>query len=94
MNIRDFLKTQTSRTIISIILGLGISSLFRRVCKGRNCIILKGPNIKETTKSVYGINGQCYKYIPYMVNCDKNNQNIKTDDSVLKEDKPFTQYIK
>ena len=35
---------------------------------------------------------QCYKYIPYMVNCDKNNQNIKTDDSVLKEDKPFTQY--
>ena len=92
MNIRDFLKTHTSRIIISIILGLGISSLFRRVCKGRNCIILKGPSIKETRNSIYGIDGRCYKYIPYMVKCDKNNKNIKTEDSLIEEKKPFTQY--
>ena len=50
------------KLIVSIILGLGMASLFRQVCKGRNCIILNGPNIEEIEKNTYKYKEKCYKY--------------------------------
>ena len=41
------LENESMAIIISIILGLGLASLFRQVCKGNECIIVKGPNIKK-----------------------------------------------
>ena len=35
-------KDKYGKIIISIIWGLGLAALFRRVCKGRNCIVIKG----------------------------------------------------
>ena len=62
------LKTDTGRTIISIILGLGFASMFRRICKQNNCLVIKGPKIKEMDK-YYRIDKKCYKYKPYPINC-------------------------
>ena len=52
----------TGKFIISIILGLGIAALFRKVCNDRDCIVIKGPNIKETENNIYAFDGKCYKY--------------------------------
>ena len=38
-----FLHTQNGRIIMSILLGFGLASLFRSICKGRNCIDFSGP---------------------------------------------------
>ena len=37
MYIRRLLNGAFGRGIISILLGLGLSTLFRKVCKDRNC---------------------------------------------------------
>ena len=39
-NLGKFVHTKTGKTIMSIILGLGFASLFRKVCKEYNCIQL------------------------------------------------------
>ena len=44
------------KLIVSIILGLGIASLFKKVCEGRNCIIIKGPSINEVESNTYKFN--------------------------------------
>ena len=37
---KDLLKNETGRLIISILLGLGLAAIFRRVCKDKKCIII------------------------------------------------------
>ena len=55
---------------ISILLGFGLASLFRQVCKDDKCRIIKGPNIKEIERQIYKIDDKCYKYKPVATVCD------------------------
>lgn len=75
MNIRKILSTLEGRIIVSIIWGLGLSCLFRRVCKGRNCIIYRAPNPMYIKGNVYKHNKKCYNYKTENVNC-KDYKNI------------------
>jgi hypothetical protein len=70
MAIQDILHSETGGIIISIILGLGLAALFRRVCKGNNCVVIKGPSLAEVNKYYYKIQEDCFKYTPYVVPCD------------------------
>tara|TARA_B110000037_G_scaffold171240_1_gene194347 strand:- start:12186 stop:12401 length:216 start_codon:yes stop_codon:yes gene_type:complete len=70
--LNKLLENESVSIIISIILGLGLASLFRQVCKGNECIIIKGPSIKEVSKKVYKIDDKCYKYTPKAMPCSSN----------------------
>ena len=39
----DLFKDSKGKIILSIIWGLGLAALFRKVCKGRDCIIINIP---------------------------------------------------
>ena len=43
------MTNENMKIVVSIILGLGIATLFRKVCNHRNCIIIKGPKTDELT---------------------------------------------
>mgnify|MGYP000895670860 FL=1 len=60
--IENLYKTKTGRYIISVILGLGISALFRKVCNDRDCLIVKGPPSNEIVGSIYEFDDKCFKY--------------------------------
>ena len=47
MYVRRLIYGDAGKIIISIILGLGFATLFRKVCKDRDCIIFKAPNINK-----------------------------------------------
>ena len=64
-----FLKSDNGANLISIIIGFGLATLLRRVCKGKGCIIVKSPPLKDLAKYLYRIDGKCYKYNPYAVKC-------------------------
>ena len=55
MHLSKFLHTQSGKMLMSIILGFGLASLFRTVCKEKNCIIFTAPPTAE-------IDGKIYKY--------------------------------
>ena len=42
--IKKLAKNETGKVIISIILGLGLSALFRKVCHDRSCLVIKRDN--------------------------------------------------
>jgi len=65
----DFISSDHGRIIISVIWGLGLATLFRKACKGRNCIVIKSPNPKELKNKVYGFDGKCFKFNSYMTSC-------------------------
>ena len=67
--IEKILKSKHGKIIISIIWGLGLAALFRKVCEGRNCLIIKGPKPKEVDNNVYKFDNKCYKYNSYTTKC-------------------------
>lgn len=67
-----FLKSTAGRVIISIIWGLGLATLFKKVCEqGEDCrpIEYRGPTQAELNGVFTFGNGQCYKIEPYVVSC-------------------------
>ena len=62
-------ETDAEKTIVSIILGLSLASMFRKICNENNCLVIKGPKLKQMNK-YYRIDKTCYKYKPYPVDCE------------------------
>jgi len=67
--IDKFISSTKGRIIISIIWGLGLATMFRKVCKGRNCIVLKGPDPKELNGKIYNFDGKCYQFNSIVTSC-------------------------
>jgi hypothetical protein len=64
--------SRTGRIIVSVIVALGIASLFRFTCKG-DCIVIKGPPLSETKNNIYKIDDTCYKYNAVSTICKKKH---------------------
>lgn len=64
------LHTEYGRIVISILLGLGLSSLFRKACKGTNCIQFKAPSVKELEKDIFKHGETCHKFRAVTKNCE------------------------
>lgn len=65
MNFNRLFKTQFGKSLISILLGLGISSLLRRACPDGNksCYRFQAPNYKENIKGkTFTYNNECYMF--------------------------------
>jgi hypothetical protein len=77
MNIRRLLYTSFGKNLISIILGLGLASLFRKVCKERNCLIFKGPDISNIQKQIYQYGDKCYSFKENATSCSKNKKTVE-----------------
>lgn len=66
----EIMNNPQGRIIISIILGFGLATIFRKVCSGKNCIVMKGPSQKDIDKYYYKIDDTCYKYTSYESECE------------------------
>ena len=62
MHIRRLLYSEVGKYIISILLGLGLATLFRKVCKDRNCMVFKAPELKKIKEQIFKFQDKCYKF--------------------------------
>jgi hypothetical protein len=77
MNFKRLLNTYHGQVILSIVLALGLASLFRKVCTDKNCIHFNGPIISELTGKVYKHGEKCYKYSAKSDKCDKTKRIVE-----------------
>lgn len=68
--IAELAKSDPGRKVLSVILGLGLASLFRQVCKKGQCIVVKGPPVADVEKYLYRIDDRCYKYTVQARSCN------------------------
>ena len=76
MHLGKFVHTKTGKYIMSILLGFGLASLFRTVCKHKNCLIFNAPPLDEITNKIYKNNDKCYTYTPQATKCNNNKKII------------------
>ena len=62
MRIKALMSTPIGIMFISILLGLGLATMFRETCKEKNCIRFAGPVISEIDGKIYKHGDICYKY--------------------------------
>jgi hypothetical protein len=74
MNFKRLLNTPIGVAFISILLGLGLATLFRKVCTEKNCIVFNGPVISDVSGKIFKYGEKCYKYDINPALCDKNKK--------------------
>jgi len=84
MNPSRMLKTEVGQIFISILLGLGLATLFRKVCKDKNCIQFNGPVISEVDGKTYKFDEYCYKYELFPTKCDAKKKTVRVNDGQAK----------
>ena len=61
-NLKDLINSARGRAVFSILLGLGLATLFRKACNNRNCLVFKAPSLNNIKDKIFGYNKKCYKY--------------------------------
>jgi hypothetical protein len=77
MNFKRLLDTETGRFFISVLLGLGLATLFRKVCTDKNCIEFNGPVISDVDGKIFKTGEKCYKYNVSAATCDANKRIVE-----------------
>jgi len=75
--ITKILHSNLARYIVSIILGLGLASVFSKACKERNCLVFKGPSIEKLKDNIYEYNNKCYKFKENTSKCGQRSRQIE-----------------
>ena len=77
MYLRRLIYSDVGKIIISILLGLGLATLFRKVCNDRNCIIFKAPDIKKIQNQIFKFQGKCYKFTENSIKCNSKEKTVE-----------------
>ena len=81
IHLDKFLRTQSGKYVMSLLLGIGLASFFRFVCRDKNCIVFAGPPIEDIKDKIYKNQDKCYKLVPTATKCSKNKKIVDFADS-------------
>tara|TARA_B100001057_G_scaffold349524_1_gene350966 strand:- start:1338 stop:1574 length:237 start_codon:yes stop_codon:yes gene_type:complete len=77
MYVRRILNSDFGIIFISIMLGLGVASLFRKTCKDRKCLVFRATPMKKIKNQIFKFNDKCYTFEETATTCDKNKKIVK-----------------
>jgi hypothetical protein len=77
VHLSKFIHTETGKYVMSLLLGFGLATFFRTICKGRNCILFYAPPLEEIENKIYKYDNKCYKYVANSAKCDINKKIIE-----------------
>ena len=81
IHLDKFLRTPSGKYLMSLLLGIGLASFFRFICKDKNCVVFAGPPINEIKDKIYKNQDKCYKLVPMATKCSKNKKIVDFADS-------------
>lgn len=72
--LKNIITSEVGRNVMSILLGIGLASLFSKVCKDRNCIVFKGKNPEKVKDKIFKYDENCYKYELINTSCNSSKK--------------------
>ena len=77
INFKRLLYSPVGKIFISIILGLGLATLFRKACKNRSCLVFHAAPLDKIKGQVFKYNGECYKFNPKSEKCTDSKKSVE-----------------
>lgn len=84
MKINEFLKSNLGKSVVSVILGFGLATLFYNSCKDEKCLRFVGPPPDEIKGKVFRFDDKCYRYKQIARKCNSNKKKVKFADTYEK----------
>ena len=89
-NLKDLINSARGKAVFSILLGLGLATLFRKACNNRNCLVFKAPSFSNIKDKIFNYNNKCYNYKEQSTSCqedkndtEKNMDKLQNQDNVV-----------
>ena len=79
IDLKRIVNSSRGKMVFSILLGLGLATLFRKACSERNCLVFKAPSLKDIKNKVFGYNNKCYTFTEANSTCKTGPNNIVVD---------------
>jgi hypothetical protein len=80
----NIMKVPGLATVISVLLGFGLAALFRPLCRGPDCLILRGPPVSDIRGAVYQFGSKCVEFVPKPVACPaKDDSAVKVVETMI-----------
>lgn len=76
MHIHRLLYSKYSKLILSILIGFGLATMFRKECKDDSCLQQKGPSIEQIKDKIFKHDNNCYTLSYSSEKCDDNKKVI------------------
>tara|TARA_Y100000741_G_C18185901_1_gene531361 strand:- start:241 stop:501 length:261 start_codon:yes stop_codon:yes gene_type:complete len=76
--VERLIYTDNGKAFISVILGLGLASLFRSACNMRGCIVFRHADIDDIDGETYKVGNKCYRYDLYQESCSLDKKILKS----------------
>jgi hypothetical protein len=77
MELKNILHSKNGKILMSILLGIGVSTLFRKACKERNCLIFKAPKMDKIKDKIFKFNDKCYTYNENLKPCNTSKHIVE-----------------
>lgn len=72
--LKKFINSGKGKIILSILLGFGIATLFRKACKDRNCLVFHAPTMDKVKDKTFEFDNKCYQYRQKNATCNNSKQ--------------------
>ena len=76
MYLSRVIHSKGGKIIMSILLGFGLATLFRKTCDKQNCLVFEAPPLEEVEKTVYKFNNDCYHFTPRATTCSSQKKTV------------------
>ncbi len=76
MELKRFFNTETGKIIMSILLGLGLATMFRKTCEGEECLVFKAPSLEDIDEKKYKYGNKCFEYKMNSIICDNKKKTV------------------
>jgi hypothetical protein len=77
MDIKRLIYSPVGKIAISIMLGLGLATLFKRVCKNRNCLVFHAAPLDQIKGKIFKHNDKCYTFTEKSETCNPNKKTLE-----------------
>lgn len=77
--VKNILHTSMGKIILSILLGLGLSTIFRQVCNSKDCYKFIGPKHNELRDKIFASDTtktKCYSLVEENIPCGSKSKTL------------------
>ena len=78
--IKNLLHTNMGKIILSILLGLGLATIFRQVCNSKDCYKFIGPKHNDLRDKIFASDSEktkCYTLVEENISCGSKSKTLK-----------------
>ena len=80
MNLKRLIYSDVGRIVISILLGLGLATLFRKFCDGKNCYNFIGPEQNAIRDQIFSFDtndNECFVMREKTTKCNSKAKTVQ-----------------